>query len=496
MDHYKVLDVSPDADIAAIEKAFKVMSLKHHPDKANTASKPKGTETDSAREAREKLNNERYVNIVNAREVLTNPAKRREYDEKQRVKEEPIYDDDGDDDGGDDDDYYRRRRRTGEREFKPPRPHRHSTMGEERPSRDSKKSKHSKPKYRYEDPTSKPEHHRRRSTTTGQEYQEHHPRPGRDARKSKGSESKHRSRPSTPKPDHRQRTSTADRDYEEYHTRSSRDTGRSKHSKSKSKYREEDSPVDSDQEYYYYQSYPSEPTFRVRRSSTAPMHGYPGPHDSREPRPYSTRESSYAYDERYPRSHGPSERSYEYREESSYQYPRPGTQHHYSPHPPQYAQPYSPRHAYARPGPASPRVHGVDITGLQLKEDKVCMLDHDMSNLQYKLYWAYYDHGLLSKKNYSDIFSSIGNIRSRNERARSSLRQAMVDIRALEPVNMCDAQDVCRVAMMRARDFVELAKPVMIQFPLLLDELLSSKTSYHSDLTLRICGLLATYPNY
>ncbi|GAP82508.2 putative DNAJ domain [Rosellinia necatrix] len=78
MDYHKVLGVSKDADVAGIEKAFKLLALKHHPDKANAANAPKDrTETDEERKAREKRNNDRYVKLVEARdnlvELLNNP---------------------------------------------------------------------------------------------------------------------------------------------------------------------------------------------------------------------------------------------------------------------------------------------------------------------------------------------------------------------------------------------------------------------------------------
>ncbi|KAI0489977.1 hypothetical protein F4859DRAFT_174833 [Xylaria cf. heliscus] len=85
---YDVLDVSPDADVAAIEKAFKKMSLLHHPDKANLATRPKnGVESPREKEAREKRNNDRYIKIVQARDTLVDSQKRRAYDAEQSTKE-------------------------------------------------------------------------------------------------------------------------------------------------------------------------------------------------------------------------------------------------------------------------------------------------------------------------------------------------------------------------------------------------------------------------
>ncbi|KAI0529992.1 DnaJ domain-containing protein [Xylaria digitata] len=84
MNLYEVLNVPNDADIATIQKAFKELSLKMHPDKANKSTIPPSSETEAEREAREERNHNRFVKIVEARDILTNPAKRREYDDQQR----------------------------------------------------------------------------------------------------------------------------------------------------------------------------------------------------------------------------------------------------------------------------------------------------------------------------------------------------------------------------------------------------------------------------
>ncbi|KAF2962930.1 hypothetical protein GQX73_g10638 [Xylaria multiplex] len=86
---YEVLSIPGDADVAAIQKAFKELSLKMHPDKANKSTIPPRGETETEREAREGRNHERFVKIVEARDILTDPIKRREYDEQQRnIKED------------------------------------------------------------------------------------------------------------------------------------------------------------------------------------------------------------------------------------------------------------------------------------------------------------------------------------------------------------------------------------------------------------------------
>ncbi|KAI0970064.1 hypothetical protein F4678DRAFT_480741 [Xylaria arbuscula] len=85
---YEVLSVSSDADGAAIEKAFKALSLKWHPDKANVTTVPSGGETQKDREIREKHNHDRFTRMVEARDILTNPAKRQQYDQERRPKKD------------------------------------------------------------------------------------------------------------------------------------------------------------------------------------------------------------------------------------------------------------------------------------------------------------------------------------------------------------------------------------------------------------------------
>ncbi|KAI1741259.1 hypothetical protein F4680DRAFT_447166 [Xylaria scruposa] len=83
---YEVLGVDSDADVAAIQKAFRGLSLKHHPDKANASTTPRDGETKTERQAREQRNHERYVRVVEARDTLLDATKRRNYDEQARKK--------------------------------------------------------------------------------------------------------------------------------------------------------------------------------------------------------------------------------------------------------------------------------------------------------------------------------------------------------------------------------------------------------------------------
>ncbi|KAJ1486342.1 DnaJ domain-containing protein, partial [Baffinella frigidus] len=58
---YKLLDVEPDADEGQLKKAYKKVALKNHPDKGGDP--------------------EKFKEISNAYEVLSDPEKRKIYDQ-------------------------------------------------------------------------------------------------------------------------------------------------------------------------------------------------------------------------------------------------------------------------------------------------------------------------------------------------------------------------------------------------------------------------------
>jgi DnaJ-class molecular chaperone len=66
VDHYRTLQVTRDADAEVIERAYKALSLKYHPDRASAAER-----TDATR--RMQVINEAYS-------VLRDPTRRRAYD--------------------------------------------------------------------------------------------------------------------------------------------------------------------------------------------------------------------------------------------------------------------------------------------------------------------------------------------------------------------------------------------------------------------------------
>lgn len=66
MDHYQRLQVTRDADREVIEKAYRALSLKHHPDRASGRDQAQATR--------------RMQRINEAYRVLRDPASRRAYD--------------------------------------------------------------------------------------------------------------------------------------------------------------------------------------------------------------------------------------------------------------------------------------------------------------------------------------------------------------------------------------------------------------------------------
>lgn len=66
MDHYRTLQVTRDAEQEVIDRAFKALSLKHHPDVVTPAHRTQA--------------NERMRAINEAYAVLRDPVKRRAYD--------------------------------------------------------------------------------------------------------------------------------------------------------------------------------------------------------------------------------------------------------------------------------------------------------------------------------------------------------------------------------------------------------------------------------
>ena len=66
MDHYRTLQVTRDADTEVIERAYKALSLKYHPDRVSAAQRPGATS--------------RMQRINAAYAVLRDPARRKAYD--------------------------------------------------------------------------------------------------------------------------------------------------------------------------------------------------------------------------------------------------------------------------------------------------------------------------------------------------------------------------------------------------------------------------------
>jgi DnaJ-class molecular chaperone len=72
-DYYRTLQVDPQASKEVIEKAYRALSLKYHPDKV------------SAQTEQEKRHaSDEWLNIRAAYEVLSDEGKRKEYDDARK----------------------------------------------------------------------------------------------------------------------------------------------------------------------------------------------------------------------------------------------------------------------------------------------------------------------------------------------------------------------------------------------------------------------------
>ncbi|HEY3373465.1 MAG TPA: J domain-containing protein [Candidatus Aquicultor sp.] len=69
-DYYKTLQVDPEASPEVIEKAYKALSLKYHPDKQPSEKKEEATH--------------RWMQIREAFEILSDAKRRSEYDVSRR----------------------------------------------------------------------------------------------------------------------------------------------------------------------------------------------------------------------------------------------------------------------------------------------------------------------------------------------------------------------------------------------------------------------------
>ena len=68
-DFYKILGVDKNADTETIKKAYKKLALKWHPDRFSNASEKEQKEAE-----------EKFKEISEAHDVLSNPEKRQQYD--------------------------------------------------------------------------------------------------------------------------------------------------------------------------------------------------------------------------------------------------------------------------------------------------------------------------------------------------------------------------------------------------------------------------------
>jgi curved DNA-binding protein CbpA len=89
VDHYTLLGVQPDADVAAIASAFRRRALQMHPDKiaANAATNAApgqvlggGSSTVAANAVERRMHQEAYLHLQQAYHVLSRADSRQQYD--------------------------------------------------------------------------------------------------------------------------------------------------------------------------------------------------------------------------------------------------------------------------------------------------------------------------------------------------------------------------------------------------------------------------------
>lgn len=75
MDHYRTLQVTRDADPEVIDRAYRALSRKYHPDRVDASQRPQATT--------------RMQSINDAYSVLRDPAKRAAYDKTLPPEQRP-----------------------------------------------------------------------------------------------------------------------------------------------------------------------------------------------------------------------------------------------------------------------------------------------------------------------------------------------------------------------------------------------------------------------
>ena len=71
LDCYAMLQLSPDADLATISRAYRLLALRYHPDNLETG------------------NNEMFLRLSEAHQILSDPQKRASYDLRRRDAQRP-----------------------------------------------------------------------------------------------------------------------------------------------------------------------------------------------------------------------------------------------------------------------------------------------------------------------------------------------------------------------------------------------------------------------